>query len=191
MNDYRIAFYLSPLLILSIAYFIPQIKLRKNFWFKLFTLVLVWVMVTAVVPMLLNREYFSTSPKAMYNAGLHIAARFCFMLAICIPFDIRDMQIDKKENVATLPNELGENKTRWIAVFAVIIYSFLLITEVAMQVVNLPVFFALIVNMSITLLLVLFSNSKRSEYYFTAGIDGTMIIQYLLILIVTYFTKII
>ena len=183
-NDYRIIFYLSPLLILSLAYFIPAIKLRKSPWFKMFTLASVWTMTTAVVPLILNSS--SSNPALqLWQIILHTSLRFCFIMAICIPFDIRDIAIDASESVSTLPHLFGENKTRLLALFFLLIYIVLIILEFTTATISLPSFIALLISMSATLVLIIFSNSKRSEYYFVAGIDGTMILQGVLMIIVS------
>jgi len=171
-NDYKIIFYLSPLLLLSVAYFLPFIKLRKNTWFKLLTLVIVWTMVTAVVPILLN----DTNPFSENNI-LHVAVRFTFMISICIPFDIRDMEIDKKENIFTLSQKLGENKTRWIAFGFMLFYTLLIVTEFSLHMFSMKIFIALILTAIVNAIIVLMSSSKRSEYFYTALLDGTMILQ--------------
>ena len=170
-NDFRILFYLSPLFILSLAYFIPVVKLRKNAWFKLITLVVVWTMTTAIVPQLLNGFLINTA------FIIHALTRFCFMLAICIPFDIRDMGIDKAENVSTLPLQYGEKTTRNLALICIILYIVFIVTENFTSVISLSVLSGLLLSTTATLFFIAFCNSKRSEYYFVAGIDGTMILQ--------------
>lgn len=179
--DSRVIIYLSPLLLISIAYFIPFIKLRKSAWFKLLTLVLVWTLATAVVPLLLNHSEIFTK-----NSLLHILVRFCFMMAICIPFDIRDLQIDKADTISTLPHLLGENKTRWLAALFMIIYCLLILLEYVWQIINIKIVIALLISALINGVLVFMSNSKRSEYFYVAMIDGTMILQGLLLLFVRY-----
>lgn len=174
----KIILYLSPLLILTLAYFLPFIKLRKSPWFKLLTLTIVWTMVTAVVPMLLvNEELFSST------GILHIFVRFTFMIAICIPFDIRDLEIDKADNISTLPHMMGENTTRIMAFVFMIIYCTLIILEFYMNMFGQEVFIGLIVSAVINAVLVLMSSSKRNEYFYVAGLDGTMILQGVLLLI--------
>jgi len=181
-NDYKIIFYLSPLLLLSVAYFLPFIKLRKNTWFKLLTLVIVWTMVTAVVPILLN----DTNPFSENNI-LHVAVRFTFMISICIPFDIRDMEIDKKENIFTLSQKLGENKTRWIAFGFMLFYTLLIVTEFSLHMFSMKIFIALILTAIVNAIIVLMSSSKRSEYFYTALLDGTMILQGVALIGVYYY----
>lgn len=180
-NDFKIIFYLSPLLLISIAYFAPQIKLRKNPWFKLLTLVSVWTMVTAVVPILLNSEQHTLNENI-----LHILLRFCFMIAICIPFDIRDFKIDKADDVKTLPHVLGENQTRWLALLFMFFYIFLIVLENNFGMINIHIFIGLILSAFINTILVFMSSSKQSEYFFVAALDGTMILQGIFLLMIQY-----
>ncbi|OFY86900.1 MAG: hypothetical protein A3F72_00645 [Bacteroidetes bacterium RIFCSPLOWO2_12_FULL_35_15] len=181
-NDLKIIFYLSPLLILSLAYFLPAIKLRKSPWFKLLTLVLVWTMVTAVVPILLDASAIFTQHNL-----LHILVRFIFMLAICIPFDVRDLLVDAADRVSTIPHLMGETKTRWFANTCMFIYILLIILEFISGMFNLNIFYALLISALINTVIVFRSNSKRSEYFYVAGIDGTMILQGVLLMIADFY----
>jgi 4-hydroxybenzoate polyprenyltransferase len=179
--NFHILFYLSPLLILSLAYFAPFVKLRKNAFFKLLTLVIVWTMATAVVPILL--AHLSLSEPKNY---LHLLIRFCFMTAICIPFDIRDLKIDKADNISTIPHLLGENLTRWLAFAFMMAYDALIILDYQLHFLPAFIFVMLLLSAVLNTILVVMSSSKRSEYFFTAGIDGTMILQGALLLLANY-----
>ncbi len=177
LNDNKIVFYLSPLLILSLAYFSPFIKLRQSPLFKIFTLVIVWTMVTAVVPVLLTNTGIFTN-----NDLLHIFTRFCFMMAICIPFDLRDIQIDAADNISTLPIAIGEKNAKRLAFGFMLIYMGLIILENSRGILSTKIFLALLISALINSALVLMSNSKRGEYFYVALIDGTMILQGLILL---------
>lgn len=181
LNDYMILFYLSPLLILSLLYFLPFSKLRKNPFFKLLTLAIAWTVVTVLIPILLYNSETVTK-----NNLLLIFSRFCFMMAICIPFDIRDLEIDKADSISTLPLLIGENIARWLALGFMLAYSFLMIPEYTLGIINLKMFLVLLVSSLVSGAMVLMSNSKRSEYYYTAGIDGTMVLQGVLLMAVNY-----
>jgi len=139
-------------------------------------------MVTAVVPILLN----DTNPFSENNI-LHVAVRFTFMISICIPFDIRDMEIDKKENIFTLSQKLGENKTRWIAFGFMLFYTLLIVTEFSLHMFSMKIFIALILTAIVNAIIVLMSSSKRSEYFYTALLDGTMILQGVALIGVYYY----
>ncbi len=179
-NDYRILLYLLPLLALSILYFLPFVKLRKNPWLKLLTLVTVWTMVTAVVPIATGNVAFNQ------NTLLHISVRFIFMIAICIPFDIRDLHLDKEDAVITIPHLIGENRARWLAFACMLIYGILIMAEYTFSMIDLKVMAALITCAVISAVIVLLSTTKRNEYFYVAGIDGTMLIQGGLVLLANY-----
>ncbi|MES2592953.1 MAG: UbiA family prenyltransferase [Bacteroidota bacterium] len=180
LNDIILLLYLSPLLLLSVIYFAPFVKLRKSPWLKLLTLVFVWTMVTAVLPCLLSNSGLTE------NNVLHIFIRFFFMVAICIPFDIRDLRIDKADSVSTIPHLIGEDKARWLAFGCMLFYMILIIPEYTVGMISLEVFIALQIAAVINSVLVLKSTSRRSEYFYVAGIDGTMIIQGVLLMLVYY-----
>lgn len=179
--DFSIVFYLSPLLLLSLAYFAPFVKLRKNAFFKLLTLVIVWTVATAVVPILLAQHSLLDTKNV-----LHLLIRFCFMTAICIPFDIRDLKVDEADQISTIPRILGENRTRWLAFIFMIAYVALIILDHRLSLLSTAVFVMLLLSAILNTILVVMSSSRRSEYFFTAGIDGTMILQGVLLLLANY-----
>ncbi len=183
-NDFRSLFYLFPLFILSIAYFSPFTRLRKNPWFKLITLVTVWTMVTAVVPMLLNHSMLFTKTNL-----IHIAVRFCFMAAICIPFDIRDSEIDKADNTRTLPHFIGIKASRRLAIGFMIVYMLLIMVEYKINMLSIQITITLLFCSLINMVFLLMSSSKRSEYFYVAGVDGTMIVQGALLMLMHHFIK--
>ena len=181
-NDFKVIYYLSPLLLLSLAYFSPIIKLRKSPFLKLFTLVFVWTTVTTIVPILLNDLDVFT-----INNLLHISISFCFMMAICIPFDLRDLEVDAADNVSTLPNLIGENKAKQLALAFILLYITLIFPEYFLGVITYKIFIALLFSAVINLVIVFMSNSMRNEYYYVALLDGTMILQGVMLIMVEFF----
>jgi len=181
-NDYRILIYLSPLLLLSIAYFLPIIKLRQNIIFKLLTLAFVWTTVTAIIPAILNHVTLF-SPITVF----HFFSRFIFMIAICIPFDIRDLKIDQAEDISTLTQKFGEQNTRMIATFCMLLYCMLIIAGFILRMYPHKILLALMISSIINGLLVFMSNTKRGEYFYVVLIDGTMILQGIALMIAQFF----
>ena len=49
--------------------------------------------------------------------------RFLFIMAITIPFDIRDLKIDNQVGLKTIPSILGIKKSKMIAYFLLILMS--------------------------------------------------------------------
>lgn len=165
--DTKAILYLSPLCILSIGYFFPSIQLRKFALLKIFVLVSVWTATCYFVPILLSNEAITVQYLAYIFSG------FCFMTAICLPFDNRDIEIDKKENIQTFSVLFGTRRVNLIAFIFSLIYLMLLImsgTNSIILIINLIVFFTCSV-------LILKNNNPRNEYYYIAGIDGILILK--------------
>lgn len=96
------------------------------------------------------------------------------------------MEIDKKENVFTLSQKLGENKTRWIALGFMLIYILLIVVEYFLELFSMKIFIALLLTALANAIIVFMSSSKRSEYFYTALLDGTMILQGVALIGVNY-----
>jgi 4-hydroxybenzoate polyprenyltransferase len=159
--------YLSPLCILSIGYFFPSVQLRKFALLKIFILVSVWTATCYIVPILLSNNTY-TSVYSIYSLS-----GFCFLAAICLPFDNRDIEIDKKENTQTFSILFGSSNVNLSAfIFAVASISLHLFCDFNKTIlfINLIVFFSCI-------LFILKNNKPRNEYYYTAGIDGILILK--------------
>ena len=54
------------------------------------------------------------------NIFLHLISRFLFVFAITIPFDIRDLEYDAGK-LRTIPLFFGEKKSKFLAVFLILI----------------------------------------------------------------------
>lgn len=176
-NNANVVYYLSPLLILSLFYFSSAFQLRKSPFFKLLTLVTVWTVVTAIVPvLLLDGNLLDKQILA------HFALRFCFMMAICIPFDIRDLQVDMADEVSTLPHLIGEDKARWTALLFMMAYLIIVSWEYTSGMTGGKMTTALTLSAVINSVPIFLSSSRRNEYFYVAWLDGTMIIQGLIIM---------
>jgi 4-hydroxybenzoate polyprenyltransferase len=165
--DTKAILYLSPLCILSIGYFFPSVQLRKFALLKIFILVTVWTATCYIIPILLSSNNFSSSNFIYTLSG------FCFMAAICLPFDNRDIEIDKKENIQTFAVLFGSRRINLIAfIFSILYFTLLIIIEVDLTI--------LTINSIVFLtssVLILKNNNPRNEYFYIAGIDGTLILK--------------
>lgn len=170
--------------LLSLAYNLPflninqkKIGLRNLPGIKLFLIALVWSVSIVVLPIV----------EVGNNYGIHVtqsetllllAKRFLFICAITIPFDIRDLFQDKLYQLKTIPVLLGEKKA-WIFCQALLaIYLILLIFFT--KTLNLDVI-GLLLTIVLTGWLIFKSNLKRNEYYYFLYLDGTMILQFLML----------
>lgn len=164
--------------LLSLAYVFPVLKgkrrIRDIHFLKIFLIALVWAWVTVFLPVIdldLEQDY------RLYWIGFE---RLCFIFAITIPFDIRDLLLDQQQSVKTLPGVIGLKAARQLAgtllfltmVGSVSLWYFhvyshgqllgLLLTSIAA--------FTLIIN----------AHPDRPDYYFTGLLDGTMLLQFCL-----------
>lgn len=75
-------------------------RLRDVGWIKIMVLAGVWTIVTSILPVLFLDKNITDYP-------FEIVLRFVFIFALCIVFDIRDMEKDLANNIYTLPQKIG------------------------------------------------------------------------------------
>lgn len=165
---------LLPVGMISILYVTPLLKSKRirDFNFvKIFVIAFVWMYLSVVIPVATNQIQFS---GAIFFLAME---KFIFILAITIPFDVRDLQVDQYKNIKTLATKLGTEKAyrlsyilmaaAWISA---IVYSVLL--ELGSGQI---VLFTLVYSFIIWLLY--FTKSKSSDYYFSGVLDGAIFLR--------------
>lgn len=156
----------APALI-SLGYVLPLPGGRRlrdfDFW-KIFLVAGAFAWITVALPSFLHR------PGAAPDGWL-LLERFCFIFAITLPFDIRDLRVDAHTRVRTLPALLGVRRTRWLAL-GLLVFSTLVLGAGGWRV---P--WGLIVANSVTALLILRSERERDDAFYTGFLDGTMVLQ--------------
>lgn len=174
--------------LLALGYNIPfltlnnqKIGLRNIPGIKLFLIALVWSVSCVLLPVVeLEHNYQINISSA--ETLLLVAKRFMFIAAITIPFDIRDLFQDKLYALKTIPVMLGEKK-------AYIFCQFLLLGYLALLLLFSRTINAEIIGLTLTLFLtgwlILKSNIKKNEYYYFFYLDGTMLLQYLMLVLVS------
>jgi 4-hydroxybenzoate polyprenyltransferase len=180
---------LLPLAIITIAYSLPVIsyrgsrkRLREIFIVKITTLSLIWCISTVTLPLIDKGITIFTLPSLFI-----FVERFLFMFAICIPFEIRDMEQEKKWGVITLPQRIGVKQCKILGLFALLIFMSLVYIQFGnsngeLMNVILPMFLTAIV----TGCLVWYADQRRSKYYFRIFVDGTMQLQFILLILFKY-----
>ncbi len=168
---------LVPCLI-ALAYVLPLFKgrrLRDFSYLKIFLIAFSWAWITAVGPVI------------QWGGELNIAVlwlvveRAAFVFAITIPFDIRDLQLDQVGQVSTLPGKFGVERAKRIAYFALAIMVVAIILNGVGGFYSLLVATILFLSALAAGALIYYSHAQRHDYYFTGALDGTMILQALLI----------
>ena len=170
--------------LLSVAYNIPflsfnqkKIGLRNIPGIKLFLISFVWASSCVLLP-IVELESLHQIQVPLSETVLLVAKRFLFVCAITVPFDIRDLFQDKLYELKTIPVMLGEKKA-WIFCQA-LLAVYLLLLVLFTKDINLDVI-GLTLTVLLTGWLIFKSNFKRNEYYYFFYLDGTMLLQYLIL----------
>lgn len=157
---------------------IRNIPLLKNLW-----LAIIWALLTVWVPL-----SFYHHPIGFHDeAGYLFLRRFFFILAIAIPYDIRDYRKDQANRLQTLPVTIGIQKTKMIAIIALICFTGLVFQtswnsgdgNVMIHKTSL----AFYISIFITGIIILFTNTRKKKYFYSLVLDGTMILQFMLVLL--------
>lgn len=162
--------------ILSLFYFLPPLSLRKIKFVKQFAIAFVWVSVCIVIPFMFHDNKFTGINNFTKDEWLYIVSQFCFIAALCIPFDIRDYLKDKEEGTKSFPVTIGIKNSKRVAIALMVIYFLLSFFIEARSLVVIRGFIFLV-----TLIVIMQSNEKRHPYYFVYLTDGIIILQTLLL----------
>ncbi len=170
--------------LLAFAYNIPlfsinqkKIGLRNLPGIKLFLIAFVWSVTCVFLP-ILELEYRYGFPITFNETFLLVAKRFLFICAITIPFDIRDIYQDRLYELKTIPVLVGEKKAWYICMGFLIAYFGLLL---GFSPIFSPTVIALALSLILTAWLIFKSRIERNEYFYFAYLDGTLILQSVLV----------
>ncbi|MCO5258731.1 MAG: hypothetical protein M9916_01140 [Crocinitomicaceae bacterium] len=166
-------FYISILLIvfslifglISLWYTTPifGLKLREVPGLKIVVTSLTWGYACAFFPLVNEGLFIGTS-------GLVTLLIYIYFVAIIIPFDIRDMQVDNLKN-STLPQLLGTQASKVVGVIFLIVFVIGNLYLNLIQPNNVVFYLAVLIQ----LLLLIFTNEK-SKYYYFGLIDFSIIV---------------
>jgi 4-hydroxybenzoate polyprenyltransferase len=156
--------------VFSLLYFLPPFRLRKYGCLKPFFISLVYVFVGVLIPC----KFRHGGPYVLYALG-----QFTFIAALCILFDIRDYAHDKALKMSSFPVKFGERKTKMLALALLLVYLFcsVLVQHRALMISS-------IITFILSAVLTVLANERRHNYYYAYLVDGTIIVQGLLLLFV-------
>ncbi len=101
---------------------------RFNGIFKILTLSFTWMAVTSILPVAAAGQNILEAHFLLYYF-----IRWLFMLAICLPFDIRDMRTDKRAQNMTVPVLLGKDNTFLLCYVCLFLHIVLPFTGVLLE----------------------------------------------------------
>jgi 4-hydroxybenzoate polyprenyltransferase len=141
----------------------------------------VWSVSTVLLPVIQSPENFDR-----IHTALMIVERFFFIFAIAIPFDIRDMEADRRAGLKTVPLLLNETKALTLSYLSLLV--FFLISFFHYQLRNDWFIIGAFGISALTTFLVIGQKTFRKRCWYYSGIlDGTMVFQGLLVLAFYYF----
>jgi 4-hydroxybenzoate polyprenyltransferase len=101
--------FIVPAAIVSLLYIMPifphkghWIRLREIPYIKIFLIAGIWFMLS-ILPILIDFKQIITNKQFQ----LLLLQRLLFLFAIIIPFDLRDIEFDRKQGIRTLATALG------------------------------------------------------------------------------------
>ncbi|MCZ4408557.1 hypothetical protein O3Q51_07045 [Cryomorphaceae bacterium 1068] len=161
---------------ISLAYAFPlfpsskgKISLRLVPGLKLWTIVLVWTLSSVILPVMYAELRLSF-------IALFVVQQACFVAALTIPFDIRDLPVDWPWQ-KTIPQVLGVNQARNLALIFLLISAMAGFILFQLGDIDLNLF---LVHLGVLLLsgtLISKAKTKNDELYFSIAIDGMLILQ--------------
>jgi len=165
---------LIALALLTAAYSLPlfkstnkKLRLRDFSYLKIILIALTWSIVCGNL-VLVNSQL-------SYSTGQHIAIfieKFLFLIAITIPFDIRDYEQDKIESVKTIPNSIGIKQSILVAI------ACLLISLLVTIFINTSFYYKLayLAAYIYAAILIVAASAKKNAMYYLFYLDAALIL---------------
>lgn len=166
-------FWLAVPVVLTFLYSAPKLPYRPFSWLKKVAvgktifLAMVWMYVTTLAPILISREPWQ--PQFI----LFACSRFFLIYAICILFDYRDREEDRKDGIRSMITYFSERGIN------ILFYGSLLaffITTVALYFYASPLPIILVLLVPGLIVWALYNTAKRnfSDYLYYFVLDGMM-----------------
>lgn len=157
-------------------------RLFSHWLVKIFLLTSVWVLAVVILPMGKNIP----SSHDFYFFTLH---QFVLVFILNLLFDIKDIEVDEKQDNASLATKFGETKSygmiTLLEILLILILSYLMLNESSLKAYLVPM---LIANFALTFS-IRQTKSNKSIFPFLLFIDGLMILQALLVISTYYLIR--
>jgi 4-hydroxybenzoate polyprenyltransferase len=165
---------------ITFLYSIPILPFRKKRikdfgLLKIITITLLWTLVTVWFP--IDQSFYGD-----LSFQLIFVRRFIFIFILCLMFDIRDVEIDRLENIRTIPVTIGTRRAYQIGYILLGIFILLSLVQF-MRVQNLMHLNAMLISAAATYFMIGYSKKNHADFVYLACIDGMMLLQALLVII--------
>ncbi|WP_066221264.1 hypothetical protein [Formosa haliotis] len=145
-------------------------NLRSIGGLKVYVIGLVWAGVTVLLPLI--NEHYTLNDIVFLN----FIQRFIFIIALMIPFELRDLKYDSLK-LGTIPQKIGVKRSKIVGVLLALVFFFLEFFKPDLKgshiLITLCIAFLLI-------LFTLFSREKQSDIYTAFWVEGIPIVWLLM-----------
>lgn len=162
----RIAIWMAPAVVISFLYVfrIQGKNLRDIPHLKIHLIAFSWVCILLLFPMITH--FVNLNHPSVFGV---IISSYLYVLAVTIPFDIRDLKYDS-DSQKTIPQVLGEFWSKVLAIALLSISAIILVVLTPISASNLWFYLAY----GVQLVLVLMMHKDRSDLYCAGWIDGAI-----------------
>jgi 4-hydroxybenzoate polyprenyltransferase len=159
---------------------VKTIRLRELPFVKIFLVAWVWGTFTVGLP-IVQQSGISELLKA--ENFLLFLSRSVFIFAITIPFDIRDLAYDSDKSVLTIPSRFGVEKAKYFALMLLVCFVQISFLRFQFAFCSIAETIAMTLSAIITALLIAMINDKRKEIFYSGLMEGTMLLQWALVML--------
>ncbi len=159
--------------IISLSY--PYV-IRRIPYIKVFVIAFVWTIVSCLIEGLENNIEIDLAYL------LQILARFCFIISITIPFDIRDLKVDKK-TIRTIPMIFGEDKSILFSKNLLIASVFLYLLLYYLNNIEIIHLCSLIFGSFFTLAILMKVSNKKNDIFYSFWLESSSLVVYIILFI--------
>lgn len=175
---------------ISVLYALPllpsprgMIRLRDVGLTKPIVLGFTWGMVTAWVPLIVPTDSYTTFALQAPTDGLFVLARCLTMVAICIPFDIKDIQFDSATMAyPTLPVWVGIPNTLVLALALSFSGFVFLSVWVLFASAHWPILAAAFLSLLIECWFINKTKANSPEWHYIVVLDGLLLVHAVLVI---------
>ena len=163
--------YSAPKLPVKASNVLKRIAIGKTIYLSF-----VWTYVTTVLPLLIDGEFWNGADL------LFVCTRFFLIYAICIIFDFRDREQDRREGIRSMItyfNETGVNVIFYLSLVIFFIAGFILLYEFAVLTVSIIILPGILVALTYP-----YSKKSKSDYLYFFVLDGLMMLSALIMFVI-------
>ncbi len=177
--------FMMPIGLVSILYVIPLFakkRLRDFAYIKIFLIAMVWAYIGFWS--YINKDGIRVSFLVFLALFLE---RYFYIMAVTIPFDIRDKEIDSLNRVRTLATYYSKDQLRIMIVALLILSASIWSLLFAYGTIALPILILIILTLLLSYKAISVSCDKSDDRYFSGLLDGMIGLRSLIIIGGYYF----